>query len=98
MRKLTALIALPFVALLLASACGGGSSAPTGEKIAFLSCRPDPEDEEYGPRLCDIYTINADGSGQTRLFEDDAEESGGPVWSPDGSRIAVLNRNGDIYV
>src|SRR3990170_1357253 len=98
MRKLTALIALAFAALLVAAACGDGE--PTGPsatgEIAFASCRAvKPADQ-----VCDIYVMNADGSGQTRLTNKPEEEQL-PVWSPDGSRIAfisVRDGNAEIYV
>ena len=44
--------------------------------------------------------MNADGSEQTNLTDNSAGDSG-PVWSPDGSKIAfVSDRDGDweIYV
>jgi len=62
-------------------------------KIVFVSTRDEnPE----------IYTMNADGSEQTRLTHNTAQEAH-PVWSPDGSKIAFIsNRAGenefDVYV
>ncbi|WP_158296637.1 TolB family protein [Nocardioides albidus] len=50
---------------------------PNG-RIAFASAR----DGNW-----EIYVMNADGSGQTRLTFDGASD-GGPAWSPDGTRIA----------
>src|SRR5437667_117730 len=59
-------------------------------KIAFTSTRDgDPE----------IYTMDADGSNQTRLTNNPYDIS--PKWSPDGTKIAFLRSNGfqyDIYV
>ena len=56
-------------------------------KIAFTSDR-DGNSE--------IYLMNADGSGQTRLtnnsFSDDF-----PTWSPDGRTIAFMKQNGGVF-
>ena len=60
-------------------------------QIAFISDR----DGNW-----EVYVMNVDGSGQTRLTDNPAEEWL-PAWSPDGSRIAfVSNRDGDwgLYV
>ena len=65
--------------------------SPDGAKIAFTSMRD-------GDR--EIYVMNADGSGQTRLTNNPAEDSQ-PAWSPDGSKIAFTSyRDGyhEIYV
>ena len=75
----------------LAAACGGDEQpaatpgASTDGKIAFVSSR------EGSP---EIYIMNADGSGQTRLTNNPADVQE-PGWSPDGRRIAfVSNRDG----
>ena len=60
-------------------------------KIAFTSSR----DGNY-----EIYTMEADGSNQTRLTNN-PEYDISPKWSPDGTKIAFLRSNGfqyDIYV
>ncbi len=106
------LAAVSFAAvLLLASAWGDGGRfgaivAParaqdaTGQ-ITFVSDRDEPN-----PSTCtlscnsEIYVMNADGSGQTRLTNNPAADSG-PTWSPDGSKIAFSSDrdgNSDIYV
>src|SRR4029079_17185551 len=73
---------------------GGAAPAwsPDGTKIAFESFCPD------------VYTMNADGTGLTRLtFTGRCDDpsgniySGAPTWSPDGSEIAfVSNRDGGV--
>lgn len=60
-------------------------------KIAFVS------DRDGNP---EIYTINADGSGETRLTNNPANDYA-PAWSPDGERIAFYSErdgNAEIYV
>ena len=57
--------------------------SPDGTKIAFESLEPGASgyDPDYN-----IYVMNADGSGVTRLT-DTAGQDVAPAWSPDGSRI-----------
>jgi Tol biopolymer transport system component len=67
--------------------------SPDGRRIAFTSMRSSN---------ADVYVMNADGSGRTRLTTDPASDSW-PTWSPDGSQIAFMsNRDGstnsEIYV
>lgn len=56
-------------------------------KIAFVSDRDGNEE---------IYVMNPDGSGQTRLTFDSDEDTD-PAWSPDGRRIAFTKRQ-QIFV
>ena len=91
----------------LAASCGGSQTASGPEegtasaaaavaaggsgKIAYVSDR----DGNF-----EIYAMNSDGSGQTRLTNNPAEDVE-PDWSPDGSKIAFFsNRDGnhEIYV
>ena len=71
--------------MLVAAALASGGAAQgaypgSNGKIAFESTRDGN---------LEIYAMNADGSGQTNLTRDPAEESD-PVWSPDGTRIAFV--------
>jgi Tol biopolymer transport system component len=60
-----------------------------GAKIAFVGWQ-DPHDS--------IYTMNPDGSGQTRLTDRTADDFC-PAWSPDDSRIAFTsNRDGFFQI
>jgi len=67
------------------------SWSPDGARIAYVSFQDGFEE---------IYVMNADGSGQTRLTNNTAVESS-PSWSPDGARIVFSSsRDGDreVYV
>ena len=60
-------------------------------KIAFESDRDSN---------AEIYVMNADGSGQTRLTNNDVQDED-PAWRPDGAKIAFTSRrdgNHEIYV
>jgi TolB protein len=62
-----------------------------GNRIAFTSSRDGNTD---------IYVMNADGTGVTRLTDNPADDRA-PSWSPDGRRIAFAstrNGNSEIYV
>ena len=66
-------------------------AAQVTARIAFASDR----DGNF-----EIYVMDADGGGQTRLTED-ASEDYSPAWSPDGRRIAFVSTrdgNAEIYV
>jgi Tol biopolymer transport system component len=64
--------------------------SPDGKKIAFSSDRDetDPECTINGDLICnsEIYVMNADGTGQTRITTNPAEDDS-PAWTPDGSHI-----------
>ena len=77
--------------LVLAAVGAVAQESTDGTKIAFVSNR----DGNY-----EIYVMNSDGTGQTRLTHDPGEDTW-PVWSPDGRRIAFASdRDGnyEIYV
>ncbi len=64
-------------------------TTPPSGRIAFTSDR----NGDF-----EIYTMNPDGSGQTRLTNDPAEDVQ-PAWSPDGARLAfVTNRDRDMEI
>jgi hypothetical protein len=65
------LIALNVLVLLLASACGD-EGGPATAKIAFVSDR-DGNGE--------VYVMNDDGTGQTNLANNPADDAQ-PAWSP----------------
>ncbi len=81
--------------------------SPDGEKIVFSSTRSaygnDLTEEEKKLRDVDlsyfgeIYIMNADGSGQTRLTRSPGYD-GGPFFSPDGQRIVWrrFNKAGSV--
>jgi TolB protein len=61
------------------------SWSPDGRRIAFAKGGSE------------IYTMNVDGTGLTRLTDNPGHDNR-PTWSPDGSRIAFASqRNGDDY-
>ena len=70
------------------SANDGPSWSPDGTKIAFSSDR----DGNW-----EIYVMNADGSGATRLTTNRSADDGSPAWSPDGSKIAFHTNRDDNY-
>jgi Tol biopolymer transport system component len=64
--------------------------SPDGTKIAFLRNR------RRWSRNVAVWIMNADGSGQRRIWTH-AAEGGGLSWSPEGDQIALTSDN-DIYV
>ncbi len=71
--------------------------SPNGDRIAYYSDAHNPRaDEFYG--AFDIYVMDSDGNNVVRLTESPGRD-GGPVWSPNGERIAFYsNRDNDTEV
>ena len=69
-----------------ATAASNSSATRSNGKIAFV--RGDFEDSY----LNEIYVMNPDGSGQTRLTNNDVRDED-PSWSPDGKKIAFRHRD-----
>src|SRR6266508_576171 len=65
--------------------------SPDGRKIAFMAQEPGASglDPDYN-----IYVMNADGSGITKLTNGPGTE-GFPAWSPDGTQIAFSSTQED---
>jgi len=64
--------------------------SPDGTKIAFFSNRREGKDER--PVSLQIYIMNADGTGQTRITDEGSALDYNPSWSPDGSRLVFQSR------
>lgn len=73
----------------------GSEGAPAwssdGRRIAYTYAGPDGEPSSQ------IYVMNADGRGQTRLTDEPSDFHAGPAWSPDGKQLA-FNRDEDLWV
>jgi Tol biopolymer transport system component len=86
------MLALIAFAGLLATAPAQAAFPGQNGKIAFVSTR------NVDSR--DIFVMNADGSGETPLTENELEE-GEPAWSPDGTKVAFRRNiagNREIFV
>jgi TolB protein len=67
--------------------------SPDGSKIAFTSARAlDGSDTANINSISNIWVMNADGSAQTPLTKlTQIGAASGPVWSPNGSKIAFIS-------
>lgn len=81
--------------LLAAGSLGAGvigdvqaQAASINGQIAYTQC--EPSSLPFFPDQCDIWIMNADGTGQTNLTRTTDENEVGPAWSPDGRRIAFF--------
>ena len=73
---------------------------PRGEKLVFTSDRDFERSRRNSEDLEEIYIMNADGSNQVRLTNNEVEDTD-PHISPDGSKIVFVSArdgNDEIYV
>jgi len=87
-RRTAALVAL--AGLGFATAVFAQSTSVNG-KIAYAAC---DYNSTVGAVTCDIWAMDANGTGQANLTNSPAVNESGPVWSPDGTRIAFTSDAG----
>ncbi len=68
-------------------------------ELSYASNRDEPNPDTCGDNCNDeIYVMNVDGSGQTRLTNNSAIDAR-PAWSPDGKRISFQStRDGNVEI
>jgi TolB protein len=79
--------AVAIAGTLLPAAAAQAAYPGTNGRIAFVSDRDRVNQQPSGHSTPEIYTVNADGSGLTRITRNESHESS-PAISPDGTRIA----------
>lgn len=70
--------------------------APDGQRLAILL---GPERVNETTTFSNIYAVDRDGTGAVRLSQDNVDA--GPVWSPDGGRVAfqsIRDGNPELYL
>jgi hypothetical protein len=70
------------------------SWSPDSKRIAY-DLIVESEDTTYSR---DIYIVNFDGTSKIKIPDIPGELIGGPVWSPDGTRIVCRSESGKIFV
>jgi len=94
MRKIKIIGALLIALLLLLGACAP-AAVDEEEGVAAPEEKAPPESRLTGKIAFvssgNIHIINPDGTGETRLTEGD-----GPLWSPDGKKLAYLLVSGEV--
>src|SRR4051794_34014891 len=87
--RLTAILASSLFLVLVLVAPANAAYPGTNGRILFTSDRDAPS------RQSDIYTMNADGAGVTRLTTYPGNDNEA-AWSPDGSKIAFV-RDAQVF-
>jgi len=59
-------------------------------QIAYVACGPSTIPFGW-PTQCDIWVMNADGTGRVNLTNTTDEHEESPAWSPDGTQIAYIS-------
>jgi Tol biopolymer transport system component len=58
--------------------------SPDSKRVVFCV----QEESEFDIIASELYIINVDGTGKTQITDTPDEIETGPVWSPDGTKIA----------